>query len=623
MCEDANACASGCGGLCAKELKEGQERYLGIVINHNADGRLTDQARDLLSKFYMRKGEKIQHGYARACTAWATFQGKTDYRLAQRLYNYVSQGWFGFASPVLSNAPVKGEKMKGLPISCFAGYVPDSVTGLIEHSTEFRWLSVMGGGVGGHWSDVRAVSDKAPGPIPFIRTLDADALAYKQGKTRKGSYAAYLDVNHPDIVEYIGLRTPTGDSNRKCLGTGFHHAVNITDDFMRAVLADVDWDLLDPHDQSVRGVVSAKELWESMLETRTRTGEPYLNFIDTANRYLNPAQKALGLKIRGSNLCNEIHEVTGIDHLGKLRTFVCCLSSINLEKMDEWLPFIQQFVGDLITMLDNVLQFFIDNAGPEIESARYSAMMERSLGLGTMGIHALLQQKGMAWETDAAVDFDAAVHKAIQDAAIEQSLFLGTTRGEAPDLVGTGRRNANLMALAPCANNASITGTSPGIDMWKANAFAHRTRAGTHYIKNQNLEHLLEMLGQNTDDVWQDIVLNNGSVQHLSILTEHERLVFRTAIETNQMWTVKHAAARQKNVCQGQSVNLFFPPKATRAYVNRVHLAAWELGLKGLYYYRTEARNRAESVSVKKARVALLDAVPVPAEADDCIACQG
>lgn len=601
-----------------------------ITIDHSRTKRLTDQAQDLLKKFYIKPGENIQHAYARASMAWSTFKGKTDQDLAQRIYDYASKGWFGFASPVLSNAPADGVKSKGLPISCFAGFVPDTLEGLIDHSVEFRWLSVKGGGVGGHWGQVRSVSDIAPGPIPFIKTVDSDVSAYKQGTTRKGSYAAYLDVSHPDIVEFIGLRVPTGDANRKCLSKGFHNAVNITDAFMEAVEKDQDWNLIDPHNNEIRDVVSAKQLWETMIETRSRTGEPYLNFIDTAQRALPEAQKNLGLKLYGSNLCNEIHQPTGIDHLGNMRTFVCCLSSINLEARDEWLPVKDQFVGDLITILDNIIEYFIENAGSELASARYSAMRERSLGLGTMGLHAYLQKKNMAWESIKAVNFDAQIHKEIQQAAIKRSLELGAERGEAPDMEGTGRRNTNLLAIAPTANNASIVGTSPGIELWKANAFSHRTRAGTHLIKNVHLEKRLEELGQNTQKVWQSIVLNRGSVQHLSFLSDHDKNVFKTAIETNQTWVVRHAGARQKYLCQGQSLNVFFPPKSDKKHVELVHRLAWKLKCKGLYYYRTESRNQADAVSQKIERNALKDfnntnlVLQSNTESEeDCVACQG
>lgn len=594
-----------------------------IRVEDGRDDNLTEQAVDLLKGFYLRPNETPQDGYARASVAWATYRGTPDLALAQRLYDYSSLGWFGYASPVLSNAPYPGERVRGLPISCFAGAVPDTIEGLMQHADELKWLSIMGGGVGGHWSDVRSVSDKAPGPIPFIVETDAIIRAWKQGRTRKGSYAAYLDVSHPDIREFIGLRLPTGagDSNRKCLATGFHHAVNITDAFMKAVLQDETWELVDPHDQTVRETLRARELWEAILETRARTGEPYLFFIDTANRLLPQAQKDLGLRVRGSNLCSEITLPTGIDPMGNLRTFVCCLSSINLEKFDEWLPVANQFVGDLITMLDNVIEHFIANAPDAIAAARYSAERERSLGLGTMGLHALLQKRGLPFESLESVKLDAKIHALIREAAELRSRELARERGEAPDMAGTGRRNAHLMAIAPTANNASIVGTSPGIEPWAANAYVHRTRAGSHLIKNRHLETLLEERGQNTALVWQSIILAKGSVQHLDFLSDAEKAVFRTFEEIDQIWLVEHAAARQPYICQAQSLNLFFPPGADRAYVNRVHTLAWMKGLKSLYYYRTRARNRADAIGVKIERVALKDAAP--ADETSCVSCEG
>lgn len=628
MCENKTQCGS-C--TCAdSRLSPTQERFLGILIDHANDERLTDQAKELLTKFYLKNGESIQHGYGRACVAWSTFKGNTDTDLAQRLYSYVSKGWFGFASPVLSNAPLPGEAVRGLPISCFAGYVPDTIQGLLDHSSEFRWLSIMGGGYGSHWSDVRSVSDKAPGPIPFIRTMDADAMAYKQGSVRRGSYVAYLDISHPDILEFMQLRVPTGDSNRKCLGTGFHNAVNITDAFMEKVIKNEQWDLIDPADKQVRESVSARELWEVLLETRSRTGEPYLCFIDTANRFLPEAQKALGLKIRGSNLCSEIMLATGIDYNDMLRTFVCCLSSINLEMFSEWgrtPAILRRFVGDLIRMLDNVLEYFIENAPDTIESARYSAIMERAIGLGTMGLHGMLQKMELPFDSEKSIEVDEYVHRIIKHEAVIESRRLAAERGEPDDMKGTGLRHSHLMANAPTANNATIVGTTASTDLVKANAYAHRTRAGTHLIKNKYLEKVLDKYGMNTDEIWSDIMSSRGSVQHLDFLTEHEKKTFKTAIEVDQMWVIRHASARQQHICQGQSINLFFPPGATKTYINRVHIAAWKQGLKSLYYYRTEASSQAENVSRKLVRDALADHVmpPTTQNVDEsvCSACEG
>lgn len=570
-----------------------------LKIDKERDNLLTDYAIGMLKDFYMRDHEKSpQEAYARASKAWSTFEGNLDNELAQRLYDYVSRKWFMFASPVLSNAPNGVATDKGLPISCFLTYVPDTLEGLIDHSSELRWLSVLGGGVGGHWSDVRTVSDKAPGPIPFLHTVDADMIAYRQGKTRKGSYAAYMDISHPDIVEFLNMRIPTGDVQRKALN--LHNAINITDDFMNAVIDNKEWDLKDPANGKVFETVSARKLWERIIEVRFRTGEPYLNFIDEANRHLPQSLKDLGLKIHGSNLCNEIHLPTSAD-----RTAVCCLSSLNLEFYDEWKN--TTIVEDLITMLDNVLEYFIQNAPDEIARARYSASRERSIGLGAMGFHSLLHKHGVAWESEKAQEINKVVFNTIKTRSVAQSERLALERGEYPDGLGTGLRFAHMLAIAPNASSGVILSTSPSIEPAKANAYTHRTRAGSFLVKNKYLEEVLEAHGINNETTWTSIITNKGSVQHLPQLTEGEKAIFKTAQELDQAWVVQHAADRQSFICQGQSVNLFFPAGAEKAYVNKVHLKAWKEGLKGLYYLRTEAKSRAENVSEKVERVALQD----------------
>lgn len=572
---------------------------MSIKTNLERDNLLTDYAIGMLKDFYMRSHEKSpQEAYARASKAWSTYKGNMDPQLAQRLYDYVSNKWFMFASPVLSNAPNGVANDKGLPISCFLTYVPDTLEGLISHSSELRWLSVLGGGVGGHWSDVRTVSDKAPGPIPFLHTVDADMIAYRQGKTRKGSYAAYMDISHPDVVEFMNMRIPTGDVQRKALN--LHNAINISDDFMKAVFENKEWNLVDPASGEVAETLNARKLWERLIEIRFRTGEPYLNFIDTANRYLPQPLKDLGLKIHGSNLCNEIHLPTSAD-----RTAVCCLSSLNLECYDEWKD--TTIVEDLVTMLDNVLEYFIEKAPDSIERARYSASRERSIGLGAMGFHSLLQRHGLAWESEEARELNIKVFKEIKDKAVEQSKRLASERGEYPDGPGTGLRFAHILAIAPNASSGLIVGTSPSIEPLKANAYTHRTRAGSVLVKNHYLEAVLEKHGINNESTWSSIITSKGSVQHLSKLTEAEKAIFKTAQELDQSWVVQHAADRQPFICQGQSVNLFFPAGADKSYVNKVHLKAWKDGLKGLYYLRTEAKSRAENVSEKIERVALED----------------
>ena len=593
-------------------LSETSTKYLGINIDTKRDELLSEQAKKLVEDYYCKDKETSpQQAYARAAVAYS--YGDMD--LAQRIYDYVSKGWFMYASPVLSNAPKPDEKAKALPISCFLTYVPDSLEGLIDHSSELRWLSVKGGGVGGHWSDVRAVSDKAPGPMPFLHTVDADMTAYRQGKTRKGSYAAYMNVDHPDIIEFLNMRVPTGDVNRKNLN--LHNAINITDAFMRAVERGETWDLIDPNDQTVRETMPARKLWEQILEVRYRTGEPYLNFIDTANRALPQTQKDLGLKIHGSNLCNEIHLATSED-----RTAVCCLSSVNVEKFEEWRG--TTMIRDLIRFLDNVLQFFIDNAGDEIGRAKYSAQRERSLGLGAMGWHAFLHKKRIPFESESAQVWNNVVFQYIQKEAKEESLTMGKQRGEAPDMEGTGRRNAHLLAIAPNANSSIICGTSPSIEPLKANAYTHRTRAGSHLVKNKYLEEVLEEKGKNTDKVWTDIITNGGSVQHLSFLTDDEKNVFKTAIEIDQMKIVDQAGTRQRFLCQGQSVNLFFSAGAERKYLHNVHFNAWKRGVKGLYYLRTETTQKAENVAEKVQRDALKDYQTQELQSqEECVACQG
>lgn len=581
-----------------------------IKIDKHRDSLLESYAVGMLKDFYLLDTEQSpQEGFARASTAWSG----GDKKLAQRLYDYASNKWFMFASPVLSNAPAE-TKPKALPISCFLTYVPDTVEGLIEHSSELRWLSVKGGGVGGHWDDVRTVSDIAPGPIPFLHTVDADMIAYRQGKTRKGSYAAYMSVHHPDLMEFLNIRVPTGDVQRKALN--IHNAINITNEFMRAVQDDLEYELRDPKDNSVKEKLKARKVWERIMEVRFRTGEPYLNFIDTANKFLPRALRDKGLKIHGSNLCNEIHLPTNKD-----RTAVCCLSSLNLEYYDEWKD--TTIVEDLVTMLDNVLTYFIDNAPDVLSKAKYSAARERSIGLGAMGFHSLLQQRNIPWESVEASVINHDVFSLIKDKAVAQSRVLAKSRGEYLDGVGTGKRHSHLLAIAPNASSSIILSTSPSIEPVKANAYTHRTRAGSFLVKNKYLEKLLTAKGVNTDNVWTSIITNKGSVQHLKYLTDEEKAVYKTADELNQSWVVRHAADRQPYICQGQSVNLFFPSGASKAYVNKVHIQAWSQGLKGLYYLRTESTARAENVAEKVERVALKsDNRSIIYGKDDCPYCK-
>jgi len=580
-----------------------------IKIDVTRDDLLTKQATTLLKEYYMVEGEESpQEAFARAAEAYSY----GDDGFAQRIYDYASKQWFMFASPVLSNAPKRGDKPKGLPISCFLTYVGDNLHSLISHNSEVAWLSVKGGGVGGHWNSIRAVSDISPGPIPFMKVVDSQMTAYKQGKTRKGSYAAYMDISHPDIIEFVNSKVPTGgDVNRKLLN--MFNAVNVTDDFMQAVAEGAKWELKCPSTGKVREAVDARELWQRILEVRFRTGSPYVNFIDTANAALPAAQKEMGLKIHGSNLCNEIHLATNDD-----RTAVCCLSSVNLEKYDEWKD--TTMIHDLVRLLDNVLTFFIDNAPDELNKAKYSAQRERSIGLGAMGFHGYLQSKGLAWDGWQASSANFTMFKKIKEQALIGTAKLADELGEPDDIKGTGARNAHLLAIAPNANSSIICNCSASIEPIKSNAFTHRTRAGASLVKNKFLEALLEEKGKNTDVVWRRIIAHEGSVQELEFLSDEEKAVFKTAFEIDQAWVVEHAAKRQPFICQGQSVNLFFPSGSPKSYVNAVHLKAWKDGLKGLYYLRTNAGVTADKVGMQVERDALKD---FNGDGEECLSCHG
>jgi ribonucleoside-diphosphate reductase alpha chain len=601
------------------------KNYHGIEIDYQRDNLLTMQAKDLLRKFYMRDDESSpQEAFARAAICYSE-----NIEHAQRIYDYASNLWFMFASPVLSNAVLPEEKTKALPISCFLSYMHDSLEGIIGHSTETRWLSVRGGGVGGHISNIRAVSDKSPGPIPFLHTIDADMTAYTQSRTRRASYAAYMDISHPDIEEFIHIRVPTsgGDVNRKC--HNIHNAVNITDEFMNAVLEGKAFELKCPHTNEVKKIVDARKLWQELIQIRYRTGEPYLNFIDTANKFLPDVQKKIGLKINGSNLCNEIHLATD-----EKRTAVCCLSSLNLAHYRDWKN--TSIIEDLTLFLDNVLQFFIDNADHHIEKAKYSAMQERSIGLGTLGWHTLLQKELLCFHELEADKLNEEIFYTIQSRAIKESKRIGNEKGFYLDIYDAEkefsiedsekRRNAHLIAIAPNANSASIAGVSPSIEPWRSNAFVHDSRAGTHIIKNPELVSLLIAIGKNDDSVWSSIVQHDGSVQHLDFLTNHQKNVFKTAFEIDQNQIINQASTRQKYICQGQSINLFFDSNSNKAIINKIHIDAWKRGLKGLYYLRTRKSSRIEKMETKVQRQALQDfdkIKNIECNEDVCKACEG
>lgn len=605
--------------------------YLGIQIHRKNPDFVSDFSKTLLEGHYTREGETIPQSFARAATSYCF----GDYELAQRIYDYVYKGWFMFASPVLSNA-TKGywiydsdkegvdkywykhyfrpeEKSNGLPISCFAFNVPDTIQGQIEAIQELAALSVAGGGTGAH-NSIRGTSKKAPGPIPYEKMIDS-AIGYFKQPGRRGAVAYYSDVDHPDVIEHTKFRSPGGDSKRRSDNRQqFHTGVNLTDEFIQAVLDDKEYNLKCPHSGKIFDTLRARHVWETMLETRALTGEPFMLKMDLANRKLPATQQAMGLKVRGSNLCSEIVLPTD-----EQRTFVCCLSSLNLEKFEEWKD--TTIVEDLIRFLDNVLETFILNAPSALSKAKYSAERERALGLGTFGWHSLLQSKNIPFEGGgfgSAIQLTHQVFGLIKTRADSSSKQLAAERGEAPDMIGTGFRNSRRSAIAPNANSADIAGSSASIEPWYRNVFVKETRAGLVTLKNKYLEARLEELGINTKAVWSDILANEGSVQHLKELTDHDKLVFKTGIEIDQHWIIEGAEQRGPYICQAQSLNVFFRNGASKEYVNSVHLKFLRSdNVLTMYYYRTEREAKVDTAKEIE-RKALVDW-----KGDECVACQG
>ncbi len=579
-----------------------------VMIDLGRDARLSAHALETLQDRYLVDGEASpQQAFARAAASFAD-----DAAHAQRLYDYIDKKWFMFATPLLSN----GGTTRGLPISCFLNVMPDSREGILEHYAETSWLSSLGGGVGGYIGvrgpEATSKGSSSSGGIPFVTVIDRLMLAFSQGKTRRGSYAGYLDISHPEIDEFLELRKPSGgDANRKALN--LHHAVVIPDDFMYAVLNDHDWNLVSPKTGEVKKTVSARGLFRKIVETRHQTGEPFILFGDTANRALPVPLKKLGLKINHSNLCTEIMLPTSAD-----RTAVCCLSSTNVDKYDEWKDD-PLFIEDLMRMLDNCLTDFIDNAPPQLWRAVASAKAERSVGLGAMGLHSFLQGKMIAWGADLARAYNVMIFEHLEKLTTAASLKLGAERGEAPDMVGTGHRFAHRMAVAPNASSSIFLGCSPSIEQWPENVFNHKTLTGSHMVKNPALEALLETKGRNTKAVWKDILQHGGSVQHVDYLSAAEKLVFQTAFETDQKHTVIMGGDRAPFVDQGVSLNLSFPAFVDAEYMLETHVLAWALGNKSLYYVRSKTMVKAENMNTK---VEALELVAPPQE-EGCLACEG
>lgn len=606
--------------------------HLGIIIDYHRDRDIPEQGLALLTGkgFYKKPHENSpQESFARAATCYSF----GDYDFAQRIYDYASKGWFTFASPVLSNAeevswPTFNEQQfdeagdwlednvepNGLPISCFLALIPDTKEGLVSTREETSWLSMMGGGIG-IMPTMRSPDEKSTGVMAHMRGYDADSLSYKQTEARRGSIAAYLDIDHPEIISFIDMRNPTGgDSNKKCFN--LNNAVNITDKFMDAVINDEEYELIDPKHGGTGRFLSAREVWEHILETRYETGEPYIMFKDTVNRNIPEWITHPLYSVSQSNLCSEITLRTT-----KNRTAVCCLSSVNLEKFEEWKD--TNLIQDLIRMLDNVLEYFIRLAPPQLARAIRSASKERAIGLGTLGWHSYLQSKSIPFETELALLETEKVYSLIKEKAIDESKRLAALRGEPDDCYKSGMRNSHLLAIAPNASSSSMVGVSPSIEPWNANAFTAEGRAGSFLIKNKYLEQVLESYGKNDKDTWHSITTSEGSVQHLEFLSEREKRLFKTAYEIDMMWVVEQAAARQKYICQSQSLNIFVNPNTITAQkMHDIHMSGYKAGVKTFYYCRAKKAERAKLGTGKDKP---LNAMPVKQtiEYEECKACEG
>ena len=593
----------------------------GIKVDYSRDELFDELGKIRLKESYMRDDEVSPQ--ERFAYVSSKFGSNPDH--AQRLYDYSSKHWLSYSTPILSF----GRSKRGLPISCFLNYIEDTAEGLVDNLSETNWLSMLGGGVGIGFG-IRSADDKSTGVMPHLKIYDASSLAYRQGRTRRGSYAAYLDISHPDIISFLEMRKPTGDQNMRCLN--LHHGINIPNKFMEIIEkcmidhdADDSWELIDPASNEVREVVSARELWQRILEMRMQTGEPYLHFIDHSNDALPQWLKDKGLKVHQSNLCSEIILPTN-----EKRTAVCCLSSLNLEYYDEWKDD-PLFLKDVAEMLDNVLQFFIDNAPREIKRAKYSAERERSIGIGALGWHAYLQRKNVPWESSMAVGLNKNIFQNVRSKLDAANKQLGAERGEAPDASGTGNRFSHLMAIAPNASSSILMGnTSPSIEPYRANAYRQDTLSGSHLNKNRYLDKLIQKESEKhnegwAEEVWRSIIANDGSVQHIDWMDEWTKDVFKTSMEIDQRWVVQHAADRQSWIDQAQSLNVFFRPDSNIKYIHAVHFQAWKTGLKTMYYCRSDKIAKADKVAKKIEREVIkeIDLHALTTDEGACLACEG
>jgi ribonucleoside-diphosphate reductase alpha chain len=575
------------------------EKGIIIKIDRSKDSNLTDFGKATLKDRYLGHNESYQDLFARVASSYAD-----DNLHAQRIYNYISNLWFMPATPVLSNGGTK----RGLPISCFLNEASDSLNGILDLWSENVWLAAKGGGIGSYWGNLRSIGEKigkvgkTSGIIPFIKVMDSLTMAISQGSLRRGSAACYLPIDHPEIEEFIEMRRPTGgDPNRKALN--LHHGVLVSDAFMRAVETDKQWALKSPADGTVQQTISARNLWIRLLTARIETGEPYIIYIDTVNRQIPQHHKLANLTVKTSNLCSEITLPTGIDKNGRDRTAVCCLSSLNLEKYDEWKDD-TVMINDVMRFLDNVLTDFIDRAPEQFDDAKYSAEKERSVGLGVMGFHSYLQKNSIPLESVMSKVWNKKIFKHIQENVDQASKDLADERGACPDAAdyGYNERFSNKTAIAPTASISIICGgASPGVEPVAANSYTHKTLSGSFNVRNRYVVELLEKHGKNTEEVWSGITTNEGSVSHLDFLTDLEKDVFKTAFELDQKWIIELSGDRTPYISQAQSINLFVPADIHKRELHKIHFDAWKKGLKSLYYCRSKSIQRAENVNDTKA----------------------
>ena len=568
----------------------------------------------------MGQNESYQDLFARVASIYAD-----DNLHAQRIYNYISDLWFMPATPILSN----GGTERGLPISCFLNEAGDSLDGILDLWSENVWLAAKGGGIGSYWGNLRSIGEKigrvgkTSGIIPFIKVMDSLTMAISQGSLRRGSAACYLPIDHPEIEEFIEMRRPTGgDPNRRSLN--LHHGVLVSDAFMRAVETNAEWALKSPKDGVVQSTVSARNLWIRLLTARVETGEPYIIFVDTVNRLIPQHHKLAGLNVKTSNLCSEITLPTGVDKDGKDRTAVCCLSSLNLETYDEWKDK-PDFIEDIMRFLDNVLTDFINRAPETFKDAKYSAMRERSVGLGVMGFHSFLQKNSIPLESVMSKVWNNKIFNHIQKDVDEASKKLANERGSCPDAeeYGIKERFSNKTAIAPTASISIICGgASPGVEPVAANSYTHKTLSGSYNVRNRYLRKILEKHNKDNDEVWSSITTNQGSVSHLEFLTDHEKDVFKTAFELDQKWIIELGADRTPYVSQAQSINIFLPADVHKKELHQIHFQAWKKGLKSLYYCRSKSIQRAENInnglSVNKSE----DESSEEKNYEECLSCQ-